>query len=143
MKYLKPLILLSFFAYEVAYSTAPTSFSMVSPDGKLSAKIELKDKIYYSLAFGERQIIDPSPISMELSDGTIWGKDPVSKKNSSRNVNENLTPLFGKRKVIKDHFNELLITFKGNYTLTVRLYDEGFAYKFGYTKKGEVIVKDE
>ena len=59
MKYLKPLILLSFFAYEVAYSASPTSFSMVSPDGKLSAKIELKDKIYYSLAFGERQIIDP------------------------------------------------------------------------------------
>jgi len=88
MKYLKSLILLSFFAYEVAYSAAPTSFSMVSPDGKLSAKIELKDKIYYSLAFGERQIIDPSPISMELSDGTIWGKDPVSKKNRSRNVNE-------------------------------------------------------
>ena len=143
MKYLASLILLFFFVCEIAYSAAPTSFSMVSPDGKLSAKIELKDKIYYSLAIGERQLIVPSPISMELSDGTIWGKDPVSKKNSSRNVNQDLIPLFGKRKVINDHFNELTITFKGNYTLTARLYNEGFAYKFGYTKKGEVIVKDE
>ena len=125
------------------YGADQTSFTIVSPDGKLSAKIELKDKIYYSLALGERQIMDSSPISMELIDGTVWGKDPVSKKNSTRNVNENLTPLYGKRKVINDNFNELTITFKGNYTLTARLYDEGFAYKFGYTKKGEVIVKDE
>lgn len=125
------------------YGADPTNFSMVSPNGTLSVKIELRDKIYYSLAWDKRQIIDPSPISMELVDGTVWGKDPTVRRNKSRNVNEMLTPLYGKRKTIRDHFNELTIIFKGNYTLTVRLYNEGFAYQFGCTKKGEVIVKDE
>lgn len=143
MKYHNALILLLIFINLPAFCENPTSFSMVSPDGKLSAKIELKDKIYYSLAFGEKQIIDPSSISMELHDGTVWGKGPVARKNTSRNVNEYLTPLYGKRKSIKDHFNELTISFKGDFTITARLYNEGFAYRFGYTKKGEVIIRDE
>jgi len=143
MKYHYTLFLLLSFINLPAFCENPTSFSMVSSDGKLSAKIELKDKIYYSLAFGERQIIDPSSISMELYDGTIWGEEPVARKNTSRNVNEFLTPLYGKRKTIKDHFNELTISFKGDFTLTARLYNEGFAYRFGYTKKGEVIIRDE
>lgn len=122
---------------------AQSSYSIVSPDGNLSAEIELKDKIYYSLSFNKEPLIDSSPISMELYDGTVWGESPKARKKSLRNVNEMLTPLYGKRKQIKDHFNELTITFRGNYTLTARMYDEGFAYRFGYTKKGEIIVKDE
>jgi alpha-glucosidase len=122
---------------------AQSSFSIVSPDGKLSASFELKDKIYYSLSFNEEPLIVASPIIMELYDGTIWGESPNARKKSSRNVNEMLTPLYGKRKQIKDHFNELTITFKGNYTLTARMYDEGFAYRFAYSKKGEIVVRNE
>ncbi|MCK5103537.1 MAG: glycoside hydrolase family 97 N-terminal domain-containing protein, partial [Cyclobacteriaceae bacterium] len=143
MKHVSTIVLFVVLFSFASFAANPDSFTLVSPDGKLSAKIELKDKIYYSLAIGERQIINPSPISMELSDGTVWGKDPIARKNKSRNVNENLTPLYGKRKVINDHFNELTITFKGNYTIIARLYNEGFAYRFGYPKKGEIIVKDE
>lgn len=122
---------------------AQSSFSLASPDGKLSASIEFKDKIYYSLNFNNQPLMEASPISMTLSDDTVWGKDPIARKNKSRSVNEILTPLYGERKQIKDHFNELTVTFKGNYTLTLRLYDEAFAYQFGYTKKGEIIIKDE
>lgn len=143
MKSIKTLIAFILLVSYQIYGADTKIFTMVSPNGKLSAKIELKDKIYYSLALGERQIIIPSPISMELDNGTFWGKDPVARKNKARNVDEKLTPLYGERNVIRDHFNELVITFKGNYTLTARLYDEGFAYKFGYIKNGEVIIKDE
>jgi alpha-glucosidase len=122
---------------------AQESFTLVSPDGQLNAKIELKDKIYYSLSFNDRAFIDASPISMEMMDGSVWGKNPSARKNTTRKVNEILTPLYGKRKEIKDQFNELTITFKGNYAVTFRLYDEAFAYRFEYTKKGDLLVKDE
>ncbi|MCG8306363.1 MAG: glycoside hydrolase family 97 protein [Cytophagales bacterium] len=125
------------------FGAGNADFTMVSPDGKLKATIELKDKIYYSLALDEIQIVVPSPISMELADGIVWGKDPVARKNKARNVDETLTPLYGERRAIRDHFNELTITFKGNYALIARLYNEGFAYRFGYMKKGEIIIKDE
>ena len=67
---------------------ANTNFTMLSPDGKLKATIDLKDKIYYSLALGDQQIMDPSPISMTLTDGSVWGKDPIERKNKARNVDE-------------------------------------------------------
>lgn len=122
---------------------AQNSFTVVSPDGKLSAEIELKDRLYYSLIYEDSPLLLASPISMELSDGTVWGKDPREKNNRSITVDQNITPLYGKRKMINDHYNEILITFRGNYTLTARLYNEGFAYRFGYLKKDELIVKNE
>lgn len=143
MKYLTTIVFITLLFSIATYGASSKSFTLTSPDGKLTANIELKDKIYYSLAFEGRQFIDPSPIGMALYDGTVLGKNPVARKNKLRNVNENLLPLYGKRKVIIDHFNELTITFKGNYTVTARMYDEGFSYRFGYTKKGEIIVKEE
>jgi len=143
MKYLNTLVLIALLFSVSVYGAKPKIFSLVSPDGKLSVIIELKDRIYYSLTYEGRQLIDPSPISMELEGGIVLGKNPVVKKNMTTSVNENLVPLYGKRKVINDHFNELTITFKENYSITARIYDEGFAYRFGYTKKGEIIVKNE
>jgi len=133
-----PLLLCS-----IQISVAQSSFSIVSPDGALSAQIDLKEKIYYSLSLSGEELIIPSPISMTLNDGTTWGEDAKARKNQSRNIDEMLIPLYGKRKQIRDHFNELIITFKGNYTLTVRMYNEAFAYRFGNTKKGEIIVQNE
>jgi alpha-glucosidase len=143
MKIFKPLFTLLLTLSVTTIAQAQSSYSIVSPDGRLAAAIELKDKIYYSLSFNDEALIAASPISMELYDGTVWGAYPKARKKNSTSVNEMLTPLYGKRKQIKDHFNELTITFRGNYTLTARMYDEGFAYRFGYTKKGEILVKDE
>ena len=136
-------IILILFLFFHTILIAQESFTLVSPDGQLAAKIELKDKIYYSLSFNERAFMEASPISMEMMDGTVWGKSPLARKKTSRSVNEVLTPLYGKRKEIKDHFNELTVTFKGNYAVIFRLYDEAFAFRFESTKKGELIIKDE
>ena len=122
---------------------ADKEFTLVSPDGSITAKIELSDKIYYSLSLAGSQIIAPSPISMTLQDGTVWGKDPVARKSSKDSKDEMLQPLYGERSQIRDDYNELTINFKGNYSVIARMYDEGFAYRFSYKKKGEIIVKDE
>ena len=70
------------------YAAGNENFTMTSPDEKLKTTIELNDKIYYSLVYGEFQIIDPSPISMELTDGIIWEKDPVARKKFNQVVKE-------------------------------------------------------
>ncbi|MCF6223163.1 MAG: glycoside hydrolase family 97 protein [Flavobacteriaceae bacterium] len=143
MKYLTTIVLITLLLSLSAYGAKPKVFNLSSPDGKLTVTFELKDKIYYTLTYKGQQIIDPSPISMTFYDGVVFGKNPVARNGKTRNVNENLLPLYGKRKVIHDHFNELIITFKGNYTVIARMYNEGFAYRFGSTKKGEIIVKEE
>ncbi len=118
-------------------------FEIKSPDGKLTARIDIGDKIMYSVSYENQTIILPSPIAMELAGGTIWGTNAVVRKSKQNTVDQVLIPLYGKRKTIRDHYNELVITFKGNYTLTARVYDEGFAFRFGYLKNGELVVKSE
>lgn len=143
MKSIQVFIHICLFVTSSLLAAEPRVFTLVSPDGKINAKIELKDRIYYSLSVEGKQLITPSAIGMELSDGTILGQNPIARKNKSRNVVEILKPLYGERREIRDNFNELLVTFKGNFTLTARIYNEGFAYRFGYTKREELIIKDE
>ncbi len=142
MKKLKILPLL-LFTVIFAVNAAPKNYSVSSPDGKITVKIDVSDKIYYSLFMGEKQIIAPSPVSMSLVDGTVLGANGVVTKKVPVTKDMVLTPLYGKRKQIRDNYNEVTLTFKGNYTFTVRMYDEGFAYRFGINKPGEIIVKDE
>lgn len=122
---------------------AQKTFTLKSPDGKLAATIELKEKIFYSLNFNGIPFMEPSSISMKLVDGRVLGKDPAVKNSKLRTVDEILTPLYGKRKSIHDHFNELTISFTGNYAVTFRMYDEAFAYHFTCSGKGELMVADE
>jgi len=143
MKSCKVYLLIYLFVSAELLAAGPKVFTLVSPDGKVSAKIELKDRIYYSLIVEERQVITPSAIGMMLSNDRILGQNPVARKNRSRNVDNLLKPLYGERNKIRDNFNELIITFKGNFTLTTRLYNEGFAYRFAYSKKEDLIVNDE
>jgi len=142
MKKLKiiPVLLL---AIVITATAAPKNYTVSSPDGKLIAQIDVSAKIYYSLFMGEKQIIAPSPVSMSLADGTVLGTNGVVTKKTPAKMDQILTPLYGKRKQIRDNYNELTLTFKGNYTFTARVYDEGFAYRFGIKKPGEIIVKDE
>ncbi len=135
-----PLLVIVLFGWPLH---AQKHYTVQSPDGQLAANIELTDKIYYSLSFAGKKFVEASPISMTLTDGTTWGENPAARNNKKRTVDETLTPLYGKRKTIRDHFNELTISFKGNYTVTFRLYDEAFAYRFGYTGKNKLIVSHE
>lgn len=143
MKKVSRFVALIFCCLTIAVISEAADFELTSPDGKLKASIEIGENITYSLSMDGEQIITPSAISMELADGTIWGNNPKSRKSNSVTVDENLSPLYGKRSVIRDHYNQLTISFKGNYSLDFRMYDEGFAYRFAYAKKGELVVRSE
>jgi hypothetical protein len=82
MKIFKPLFTLLLTLSVTTIAQAQSSYSIVSPDGRLAAAIELKDKIYYSLSFNDEALIAASPISMELYDGTVWGAYPKARKKT-------------------------------------------------------------
>ena len=52
---------------------AVTAQSLVvkSPDGNLLVKIEIGDKITFSVMHGNTEVLALSPISMTISDGTV------------------------------------------------------------------------
>jgi alpha-glucosidase len=80
---------------------------------------------------------------MTLTGGVVLGKNAVVKsaKKSSADTYFN-TPIYKKDKV-HDQYNQLTISFKGDYSIVFRAYDDGVAYRFITAKKGDITIVDE
>jgi alpha-glucosidase len=135
------------FAIILSVLLASAGFSqptvLKSPDGKLHIQIEISDEISYSVTHEETEVVTSSPISMSLSDGSVWGKNPKLKNKKTNSVNETIpTPIY-KKNEIQDVYNELVLSFRDNYDLVFRAYDQGVAYRFVSTSKDELSIENE
>ena len=137
------ILFLSAVSYIAAAADTPKSYTVQSPDGKLKAVVELNDKLTYQIIHENDVIIAPSAISMQLEGGEVLGKDPQLKNTAVRPVNKLIEAPFYKRKLVKDAYNELVLNFKGDYSVIFRAYDEGIAYRFVTSKKKDFIVESE
>ena len=92
---------------------------------------------------GNTPVINESPISMELGDGNVLGLSGSVKNVKTSSVNDVIKANFYKKSKVKNNYNELIINFKGNYSLTFRAFDDGVAYRFSTSFKKPIIVQKE
>lgn len=106
-------------------------YEVVSPDKDLRLKITVNEKIQYSVSHQSKRLIEPSSISLKLSDNMVLGADPQVRQVKNRTVDEEIIPTIRvKNGVIPDQFNELSLEFEKGYCLIFRVYDDGVAYRF-------------
>jgi len=125
------------------FANAQKSFTVTSPDKTIVVSINVGENICYNVKHGNTLIINDSPISMELGDGKILGMKPTVKNSKTRTVNEDISACFYKKDKVANNYNELTISFKGNYSLTFRAFDDGTAYRFSTSFKDRINVKKE
>jgi alpha-glucosidase len=65
----------------------------------------------------------------------------VKAKQSS--VNRTVASPFYKKSTVIDNYNELALTFNSNYGLIFRAYNDGLAYRFTSTRKGNLTITEE
>jgi alpha-glucosidase len=141
MKFLFTIFLCFFVSVLVAQTTK--NYHVKSPDGKIDLSITTGDKIEWSVKHEDTEIITPSAISMTLQSGEVLGKLPVVKNTKTASADQYFnTPIYKKDKV-HDQYNQLSISFKGDYSLIFRAYDDGVAYRFTTQKKGDITVINE
>jgi alpha-glucosidase len=141
IKFLFTLSLCFFVSIIVAQTTK--NYHVKSPDGKIDLSITTGDKIEWSVKHEDTEIITPSAISMTLQSGEVLGKLPVVKNTKTASADQYFnTPIYKKDKV-HDQYNQLSISFKGDYSLIFRAYDDGVAYRFTTQKKGDITVINE
>lgn len=130
-------------------------FTLTSPDGKLELSVQ-KDSAgiwEYTFAGNKEELIKGSRLGyMSVSQGVIPSAEwPVS---ASEQCHEGIwKPVWGKRKEVKDHYNELTLTFaapegqQGLDTLKIvfRAYNDGLAFRYVVpeTEKQSVEIKRE
>lgn len=119
-------------------------YEVASPDKDLHLKINVGEKITYSLVDKSRVLVEPSPISLTLSQNRILGANPQVKQVKQRSVDEKvIPPVRIKSAEIPDRFNEMSIEFEGGFSLIFRAYNEGVAYRFVTDIDGEITVVTE
>ena len=120
------------------------TYNLESPQKNINITISADgDILKYSVTHDNTPIITDSPISMELNDGKILGANPIVRSYDIENVNETIKSVLYKKETIIDNYNELTLNFKGNYSIQVRAYDDGIAYRFITKFSKPIIVKNE
>ena len=122
---------------------AQKQYSLQSPDKDITVTIEAGEQLTYAVTHGNTCVLTPSPIGMQLGDGTKLGTKPVVKSAKTRSVNQTLTSPLYKKAEIPEVFNELTITLKGNYKVVFRAYDAGVAYRFETDFRKPIIIENE
>ena len=136
-------VLLSLFLFAPIFSQKKQNFQLVSPNGKIVVTIAISNKITWTITHEKGTVLSVSPMSMTFNEGEIVGKNPIlklAKKESIRSSFE--TPLY-KKKIIEDNYNQLLLNFKGDFSIEYRAFDEGVAYRFITKKKKDITVQSE
>lgn len=120
------------------------NFAIKSPDQKLEVNVRIsKTDVAYSVIHKGDIMIDYSPLSIGIYNGTSFGVDPQVSKSSIKTVDERIYPPVYKKKEIVDNYNELTLQFKGNYGLKFRAYNDGVAYRFISDMKDSLIIERE
>lgn len=140
---MKRIIWVFFFTLVAFQLSAKKFYHIESPDKMISLKVYITDKVEYTVSHGEDTVLEKSPVSMSLTDGTGFGVNPVLRKAEIKTVKEYIDAPIYKKKVVADIYNGLLLKFRGDYALEFRVYDDGVAYRFISEKKVSFCVQNE
>ncbi|MTK54454.1 glycoside hydrolase family 97 protein [Paludibacter sp.] len=138
------LLFISLFSIQVCLSmTTPVEMRLLSPDKQIVLQLEVGSDLSWTLVQAGETIISPSNISLLLADGTILGKDAKIKSTQRTTINSTIKAVNYRKQEIADNYNQMTITFKGDYGLIFRAYNDGVAYRFFSTKKDGIVIADE
>lgn len=143
LRYLAP-VLLSIAAFDNIVAQETQTWQLSSPDGSQSLTVGIEDsRLYYNVRYNGATVIMRSYLSLTLNDGEIWGRSPKVKKAESEEINETYdTPVWIRSKT-RNHCNQLTLTMSRDYSVVFRAYDDGIAYRFVSTRKGNYTILDE
>ncbi len=113
-----------------ALTGQPRQEIVVSPDELVQVKLVIDgDEIRYSAALGGKPVVLDSPLGL-----TGW---PAGKFKSAtqKTVLGTWKPVHGERAIIPDNYRELALCFE-RVTIHLRVYEEGFAFRYRLEGRG-------
>ncbi len=128
----------------LAAQATAESYTVTSPDRHITVTISTGAELTYSVSVEGRRVLRTSPISITLASGQVLGRPATAAGSSTRSADRLLHPVVKfKRAEVRDFYNETRVDFKGDYSLIVRAFNDGLAYRFATKLPGAITVKDE
>ena len=139
---MKKICILALMVMAIQFASAQ-KYELRSPDGQLTAGIDIKNGISVTLSKGGKTLIELGSISLETS-SKLQAEEYKVKKTTSVSVNEIIKPqIKEKAGTYLNVFNELQIRFSYGNALTFRLYNEGLAYRLSTASKDSLTIYRE
>ena len=129
-------------AIPVFASANDGAYQIQSPDGHLQATVVVGEKISYTVSRDELQLIAPSSISMTVSTGEVFGLNDKVRKVRRTSIDLIHQATAYKKAEVRDNYNEMTLEFK-EFSLVFRAFDDGVAYRFVSSLKGDFNVVGE
>jgi len=142
-KYFILLIIIMLSGFVILNAQKNKTFEVVSPDGNIILKIEAGSLLQWSVLHEGEQIIEPSPISILLTDGAILGEDVTIRSSEKEEIKTSFNAINYKKAVVTNHCNQLTLNCKDNFGVIFRVYDDAVAYRFFTKEKDELLIKNE
>ena len=119
------------------------NYEVSSPNGKVKVTITTDEGVKWSVDYDGRQVLLPSAIDIRLSQGRkTYGLGKVGKV-ARHAVNGSFMNPFYKKLDISDAYGQLLMYTTEKFTIEVRAYDDGAAYRLISSNKKPLTVTDE
>ncbi|HEX2968155.1 MAG TPA: glycoside hydrolase family 97 protein [Bacteroidales bacterium] len=137
-------LLLSFLALLFCAFISGKNYSLKSPDGKTEINVNAGSEIKWSATYNNNELVKASRIGLELKSGKILGDNEKVLKADFKKINETITPVIPyKKALIQNNCNILELSFKSNFSVEFRAYNDGIAYRFKTKMDDELIIRNE
>lgn len=119
----------------------PQHFTMTSPDGNLTINIDHDEegRISYTVSDKSGQLaVEKSYVGINTEFCDFSNALSFKSKSEIIEHNDTYTAISGKRSEVKNHYNELILSFTRDvyyFDVYFRGYDDGFAYRFAIRRQ--------
>lgn len=122
---------------------AQENVQVASPNGSVRLTLDTKNGLKLSLSADDQLLIRPSSIDMSIDGASLSTSNniiDIVRNGSDKTVTP---PIKLRSEKLDDHYNEARINFEGRYSLILRAYDNGVAYRFETQHDGQITVNHE
>lgn len=130
----------------VCIVTQAKNYIVSSPDGKIKVTVTTGKQLSWSIDYNGERILNPSIMQMNIEGQSVQpGINPsVIKAKTIKTDSEQTAIVPTKQRIIKDQYNQLTLTCKGDYAVVFRAYNNGAAYRFETSiKQPQMTVNSE
>jgi len=143
MKRITKYLLALLFCNSLLHLTEAEELKVTSLDGNTVLTVNVEKQISWSVEKYNQIVLPKVMVDMTVN-GKQLAQSPKLKSNKVVEENEQfavIVPL--KNREVSNQYKELQLAFKGGFGLHFRVYDEGVAYRFHTSVKGDVEVNNE
>lgn len=136
------LTLVSLLALSLGNVLNAKEYVVSSPDKAIQMKLVVEEDISYDVMYHGKTLMKQNQIALELSNGVL-GQSPVVKKVKQKAFQEHVDCFNYRCPSFDVSYNEMYVTFKGDYALVFRVYNDGVAYRWETKMKEDIVVRNE